>query len=186
MNPDYYNQMPNNGYPQMMEMKEVNKGKFFNKRKILILVSVILFIVAIIFFFKNSNKKDNKEDNYPIYGTWSCISGIDSYTGGNEDFFKRADTKVVIKKDHTFEMYDIQDKNTLDVKASLVIEENTKDKEYNKYLLAVTSTDRVVNGQSYTNEYTTKYQLIFTGDAQEEFGMINTITNSLYYCLQDK
>ena len=129
------------------------------KKLIIVIIGIIMveIIIGGLYLLKNDSL---------IYGKWACGS----------------DLIVVFNKDKTFEFYNPDNKETLDINGKYTIDNTTKSKDKVKYNLTLKSTDRVINSQKLTELYTTEYEITMDKKNDKEMAMINPISYSIYYC----
>ena len=51
-----------------------------------------------------------------------------------------------------------------------------------KYTINVEATKRIIDGQEYTDPYSTQFQLMLEKGNKDKLGMMNTISYSMYSC----
>ena len=71
------------------------------------------------------------------------------------------------------------------IKASYTMEKDTTDQKYVEYVLTVSAKERIVNGESLTSPYTTKFSLILE-DNGTSMGMMNWVSYNLYEFIRVK
>ena len=135
---------------------------------IVIAIVVIITAIAIIsgvFHAIGSNSNSSSS----IYGAWKCSD----------------DTTIKLNKDKTFEMYDSHDKDELYVKGKYSIDEKIKDTNKAnvvKYRLTLTTSYRVIDGETYDGLFSNKYEMALSTYNSDEMVMINEKTYNMYYC----
>ena len=110
----------------------------------------------------NNNNFYTSENSDKLAGTW---------------YDKTNDINLIINTDKTVELY-TSDKSTLYIKGTYTIKQDTDNKIEDEYIMNITTTNRKINGQLYTDSYTTQFSLV-TGN-YKELVMMNTITYSMY------
>lgn len=147
---------------------EINRRKKIGVKKVLPIVGTVISSVGIalsmfMLFYLVTPKVGS------IYGKWYSP---------NKDMY------LEIDKDGNFELY-TSDKKTSVIKASYTMEKDTTDQKYVEYVLTVSAKERIVNGESLTSPYTTKFSLILE-DNGTSMGMMNWVSYNLYEFIRVK
>ncbi len=87
------------------------------------------------------------------------------------------DINLIINTNKTVELY-TSDKSTIYIKGTCAIKQETGSTG-DEYIMNITTTNRIIKGQLYTDSYTTQFSLIT--DNYKELVMMNTITYNMYY-----
>lgn len=138
------------------------------KKKILIIggiVFVVVLLLIIVLFSKILG------GNKSIYGTWDC--------GATNPI------RVEIAKNNDFKMYIRDNKEMMNIEGTYTTEEKTKETG-KAYELTMKASKRVVNGKTYTESYTTKYELTVDKENSDSLSMVNTVSYSTYQCTRVK
>lgn len=141
---------------------------------IAIILSCICICVSSIFLLFRLAKSyyDFKDDfNYikenvnskSIIGTW---------------YDEKNKLNLVIKDDNTVELY-TDDRTTLNIKGTYTLEQDEDNEMGDEYIITITASSRVIDGESYTSNYTTQFSLM-TEDYLIML-MTNTITYNMYW-----
>ena len=161
-----YQDEPNYSIPNNYEQSNMTKNdkKLINK---IVLFSVIgisfLVIITILLVFLLSASNSPK---YKFEGKWSCSNGAIKLEFDSKNFYYNADSTKV---DATYEIeYDEYKESPIG--------------NYYKYGLKVTTTNRVLNGEKYTEPYTTEYEINIEEGKEDELLMINASTYNMYEC----
>lgn len=84
---------------------------------------------------------------------------------------------LVVNPNNTVELY-TADKTQLYVKGKYTLEQDKKNELGDEYIMTITTNNRVLNGITYTDLYTTKFSMV-TGD-YKTMVMMNVLTYTMY------
>ena len=111
-----------------------------------------------------------QESGELLYGEWDCGSNI----------------KVSFMRNKSFEMYNSNDKNDMDIIGQFTIDEVEQDGSDIEYTITMKTNNRTLLGQKFTDEYTTQYAITMDSTSQKEIAMMNTISSNIYICEKTK
>lgn len=122
---------------------------------------MILFFVLIV----GCEKKTSSQEKL-LFGNWNCESS----------------KKLILKNNKSFENYITNDKNNFYVKGTYIIDDVKLENDIQKYVIIMNATERIIYGNTYTNEYTTKYEIAMDLSDTDHFIMMNTVSSSIDIC----
>jgi len=130
----------------------------------MLLLGIIIF-VALLVIGINYIKEDW------LTGTYSC-GPIQNITETNTTM------NFIVKEDKTFIMS--YGRDIVSGKYEITNVDYDGDKNSKKYELKLTANNRYLNGNSYTDDYSTNYELVI--DENDEAVLMNTKSMQIYYC----
>ena len=153
-------------YNQQNSYKENKKRK---KKQILIIsiiiVLIIILLIIILLFFNNGKETSDEKYTEPYHGKWKC----------NENIELEINSKGFVM--------DYGDKGYIE--ATYIVDSIKKESKYNKYILNVSATKRIIDGEEKKGDYTTQYEIVIDESNNSEMAMANTITSSMYICYKN-
>ena len=129
-----------------------------NGKLVLIILSIVggcvlLFFILYLFVFKSGNKA--------FEGEWTCDGGVTlNFDGSTMKYVE----------------------GSSDIEAKYTIIDKEEEGIYDKYTINVEATKRIIDGQEYTDPYSTQFQLMLEKGNKDKLGMMNTISYSMYSC----